>query len=253
VDKKRWREKDKPDNCIHGAGATGAGGMGSISIIEALHAVGEEFIISTDPSPETIADCFRLRFEVYCVERNFLPGMNGLEFDEFDKNSRHVALRNRHSGELVGTVRMVMPVSGGTEHRFPMLQVCEPAHLDLLPVTSTVEISRFAISKSRRGPSASALLRLGLVQGLVRLSGELGLTHWCAVMEPSLLRLLRMTSINFVPVGPLVEYHGLRQPCYNHVGDLLDGVAAGRRDIWKYLTMDGKLWRSRTREAAIAA
>jgi N-acyl amino acid synthase of PEP-CTERM/exosortase system len=134
-----------------------------------------------------------------------------------------------------------------------MLEVCEPTLLSPLPVRSTAEISRFAISKTRRNIMAPALLRLALVQGLVRLSGELGLTDWCAVMEPTLLRLLRMTSINFLPVGLPVEYHGLRQPCHNRIGDLLDGVANGRPDIWKYLTQDGRFWRRPPRQAAIAA
>jgi len=227
--------------------------MGSISVNEALHAVNDEFVVTTELSPDAIQECFRLRFEVYCLDRNFLPGLNGLEYDEFDEYSRHVALWNRHTGELAGTVRMVMPSAKATEHHFPMLHVCDPALLGPLPVRSTVEVSRFAISKTRRSSAAPALSRLGLVQGLVRLSGEIGLTHWCAVMEPSLLRLLRMTSINFLPVGPLVEYHGPRQPCYNHIGDLLDGVAQGRLDIWKYLTQDGRLWRTPPRRPAIAA
>ena len=227
--------------------------MGSLSVIEALNAVNEEFIVSTELSSELIRECFRLRFDVYCRERSFLPGVNGLEYDEYDQCSRHVALWSRASGELVGTVRMVMPVAGGADHDFPMLHVCDPMLLDPLPVATTVEISRFAISKTRRTGSASALSRLGLIQGLVQVSAELGLTHWCAVMEPSLLRLLRMTSINFISVGPLVEYHGLRQSCYNDIGDLLDGVAEGRPDIWNYLTKDGSLWRSPVREPAIAA
>lgn len=232
---------------------TGQDTMGPTTVIDALHAVNDEFIVSTDVTPDEIKECFRLRFEVYCLERSFLPGMNGLEYDEFDARSRHVALWNRDNGELVGTVRMVMPNTESMAHDFPMLHVCDREYLDTLPLRSTVEISRFAISKTRRSSTSSALSRLGLVQGLVKLSGELGMTHWCAVMEPSLLRLLRMTSINFVSVGPLVEYHGLRQPCYNHIGDLLSGVAHGCHEVWRYLTLDGSLWHGRVRAPAIAA
>jgi len=227
--------------------------MGSISVIEALHAVNDEFIVSANLSSDIITECFRLRFEVYCQERGFLPGANGLEFDEFDEYSRHVALFCRQSGQLVGTVRMVVGAPYAREHEFPMSHVCAPGLLNTLPLRSTVEISRFAISKNRRSSAPPALLRLGLVQGLIDLSGQLELTHWCAVMEPSLLRLLRMTSINFLPLGPLVEYHGLRQPCFNRIDDLLDGVAAGRPDVWSYLTRDGELWRHPLREPAIAA
>ncbi len=229
--------------------------MGVLSIRAALQEVNDDFIVSTDLSSAIIKECFRLRFEVYCLERNFEPGIDGLESDEFDQYSRQVALFHRSSGELVGTVRMIMPPHGSTEHDFPMAHVCDATLLDPLPVDTTVEISRFAISKKRRNctASASALARLALVQGLVKLSAELGITHWCAVMEPSLVRLLRTTSINFLPIGPLVEYHGVRQPCYNRLNDLLDSVALGQPDLWNYLTRQGSLWRALIRQTAIAA
>jgi N-acyl amino acid synthase of PEP-CTERM/exosortase system len=94
-------------------------------------------------------------------------------------------------------------------------------------------------------------MRLALVRGLVALSAQLGVTHWCAVMEPSLLRLLRATSIFFENFGPPVEYHGLRQPCYNGVGDILDRVAEDRPLLWQFLTANGALWdrRAMTRQS----
>jgi N-acyl amino acid synthase of PEP-CTERM/exosortase system len=85
-------------------------------------------------------------------------------------------------------------------------------------------------------------MRLGLIQGLVRLSGESGTTHWCAVMERSLLRLLQSTAIYFQPIGPLVEHHGIRQPAAAPLSTLLRRVAAEQPEVWQFLTDAGRLY-----------
>ena len=57
-------------------------------------------------------------------------------------------------------------------------------------------------------------LPLGLIKSCVEMSVREGMTHWAAVMEPALLRLLTRLGIHFNPLGSLVEYHGRRQPCW---------------------------------------
>ena len=84
-------------------------------------------------------------------------------------------------------------------------------------------------------------LRLGLLQGVMRVSFELGLTHWCAAMELSLLRLLRGVSIHFEPIGPLVEYHGLRQPSIGVIDDILSRGKRERPELWDFVTDFGRL------------
>ena len=104
-----------------------------------------------------------------------------------------------------------------------MQAVCAAERFTVLPFLDTAEISRFALSKERRGLStaATSLSRLALVRGLVQLSQLEGVTHWCAVMERTLLRLLRASGIHFDYMGPLVEYHGLRQPAFCDLGAML--------------------------------
>ena len=84
-------------------------------------------------------------------------------------------------------------------------------------------------------------MRLGLIQSLVRMSTEYGITHWCAAMEPTLLRMLSAMAIRFRPIGPLIEYHGLRQPCYCVVDDMLNEVRRERPAFWSVLTDEGTL------------
>ena len=43
-------------------------------------------------------------------------------------------------------------------------------------------------------------------------------------------------AIRFRPVGPLVEYHGPRQPCYCVIADVLNAVRRERPAFWSVLT-----------------
>lgn len=207
----------------------------------AIAAARAEFAVRLADTPELIREAYRLRYQVYCVERGFLEGFEGLESDGYDTHSKHVVLCRRSTGQVIGTVRLVLPVPARPLDSFPVQHVCDPSLLQHLPFKATGEVSRFAISKEWFGAhrSTAGFARLGLVQGLIRLSTDVGVTHWCVVMERSLLRLLQSTAIHFLPLGPLVDYHGLRQPAHIEVSKMLDRVCHERPLLWDYLTEGG--------------
>jgi len=195
-------------------------------------------------TPEQIVEAKKLRYRVYCEERGYEPGEGGIEQDEFDGHARHVLVRSRITGEIYGTVRVVLSDEDRSADGFPMARVCESFVLGPLPKSATGEISRFALTRDRNGlsPATAALMRLFLIRGVIAVSGELGLTHWCAIMEKTLLRLLRSTSIYFLPVGPAVEYHGVRQPAIFTLADGFERMRRENPEIWSFLTEDGTLW-----------
>jgi N-acyl amino acid synthase of PEP-CTERM/exosortase system len=82
---------------------------------------------------------------------------------------------------------------------------------------------------------------LGLVQMLLRQSVELGVEYWAAVMEPQLLRMLALMGIRFQPVGPLVSYHGLRQPSFCHIPVMVRNMALTKPESWAVVTNNGEL------------
>jgi N-acyl amino acid synthase of PEP-CTERM/exosortase system len=129
--------------------------------------------------------------------------------------------------------------------------------LTRLPLQRMGEVSRFSISKEFRrrkadtlyegrdtsgvGRTSGPLMSLGLLQSVVRMSAAHGITHLCAMMEPTLLRLLAATGILFQPLGPLVQHHGMRQPCYCELLPLLARLKSERRHVWDILTDNGTL------------
>jgi N-acyl amino acid synthase of PEP-CTERM/exosortase system len=205
-------------------------------------------------------ECFRLRYQVYCVENEFLPAASnpdGREIDQHDRRSLHGLLRFRRNGVSIGTVRVVLPESGAPA--LPMYRVCEEAGLSaslLPPMAETAEISRFAISKQFRQRAGDDLygrvyqpselarderrviphMTLGLIGLAIRLSRGSGIENVCAIMEPALIRLLGRVGIRWHAVGPLVDYHGLRQPCVTRLDELLAGVEAERPEIYEVLS-----------------
>ena len=197
-------------------------------------------------------ECYRLRYQVYRVEQGHSIGANGQESDEYDRHGKHVLLVHRMSGLAVGTVRVIPSTVANGLDSLPMSHICPPSTVAKLKQRlggrkiSIGEISRFAVSRERRlDLGASSFVRLALLQGVVRLSGELGLTDWCALMEPVLLRLHRTTGIHFDPIdyeAPLVECHGKRQPSHGDISTVLTRMRDEKPKVWEYITMHGSLW-----------
>ena len=208
-----------------------------------LAAAWRDFAVTVADTPDKLESAFRLRHQVYCVEREFEPGNGSLETDDFDGRSGHALLTQQSTGRVVGTVRVVAGAHG-RGISLPMQDYCASDLFRAMPMGSTGEISRFSISRDLRdvGCASNAMLRLGLMQGIVRLSGQMGLTHWCAVMEHTLLRLLRVSAIHFQPLGPAVEHRGLRQPSWGAIGTVLGRMRRERPVVWDYVTEGGSLW-----------
>ena len=214
-------------------------------------------------TPDRVVQAQKIRYQVYCVENPLettLDNPEGIETDEFDSHAIHSLLVARETGATLGTVRLIMPLPSAPERSFAVQRLLDASSLKVLlslPVGSMAEVSRFSISRHFRrlmtyapdfGDTDAAflsnsgpLMRLGLIQGLVRMSRQHGITHWCALMEPTLLRMLGAMAIRFRPIGPLVEFRGRRQPCYINVTDMLESVMHERPAFWEMITDGGSL------------
>ena len=226
------------------------------------------FEIKTDSDAGTRDEAFKLRYQVYCLERGYEDAAafhNRREQDLHDHHSLHGIVRHRQTCETMGAVRLVRGGGSTADRRhFPIEHAC-PGILtdnslgdDVLPRGATAEISRLAVSKASQcripqlagGEHALAragwrfngrcypLVTFGLFIALSRISIRNDITHWVAVMEPSLLRLLSRFGIRFHSIGGLIDYHGLRQPCYAEVQDIKRGVELGEQNLFNLARHD---------------
>ncbi|MBI5873808.1 MAG: PEP-CTERM/exosortase system-associated acyltransferase [Candidatus Omnitrophica bacterium] len=180
-------------------------------------------------SPESLQESYRLRFQVYCKECNFIeesqyPG--GYESDDYDRDSLHFgALGN--DGRLIGAVRLILPSCA----KFPIQERCPSFNFDDLNISrmECAEISRLTISKSWRQqidarPTNFILqvsyIALGLCHQMYRECRALGIDHCLALMEKPLWMLLKMHGFLFSPIGPEIDYFGKVTPYLIDIRDL---------------------------------
>jgi N-acyl amino acid synthase of PEP-CTERM/exosortase system len=178
-----------------------------------LNVLQTRMTVEVAQTPDAVREAQALRHQVFCLERRLFD--TRVDQDPFDQYARHLVVRRSSDREVVATSRIVRSRIAEEGIALPMHKYCCPTLFRNLPMESVGEISRFAISKQARGAEASSgpAVRLLLLRGILQTSQAMGLTHWCALMEPSLIRLLSATGVQFDALGSLVECFGQRLPC----------------------------------------
>jgi len=240
-----------------------------------LETFGKYFDISPADNPHDVRKALALRYQVYCIEHPFEDSSryrDGYERDEFDHRSVHSLLTHKTSGHAAATVRLVLSDCRDQWEPFPIEKHCAVDQtlwnriLGKVERRHIAEISRFAVSKEFRrrlgepetthgvvNPFQSKQqveqerrvlpqITLGLFQAIVRMSHDHDIKVWVAVMEPTLLRLLRRFGIYFTPVGDPVDYHGLRVPCVGPVDEVMEGIRKNFPEVLAFITCEGQLW-----------
>jgi N-acyl-L-homoserine lactone synthetase len=197
-------------------------------------------------TPELVERAYQLRYQIFCIEeQRFDPREhpNGLEMDVFDAHSVHSLLIYRASQSVAGAVRLVLPVPAERGISLPIQQcglyraLADPG---VLTRAGMAEVSRFCIQKDFRG-GALPYITLGLYRAILDMCANFGITHVCAYMKPSLVRLLTRFGFVFAEVGCLVNYHGWRQPVFWDLETALLGVWRRRPQAWAIMTDRGRL------------
>lgn len=190
------------------------------------------------PGATEMEEVYRLRYKVYCLECGYEDAddyHDGLESDDFDDVSTHFIASEKYSGKVVGTARIIHAEEKGLPalNNFKLQKKLLPD----IPLSQVGEISRLAISKEYRRQAVDKAIQgdkiislqsrnvdmrlrrkfetdlvCGLYYSIYQESIDCGITHLFAVMADSLYAILQRWGLEFKPVGPVVDYHGLRRP-----------------------------------------
>jgi N-acyl amino acid synthase of PEP-CTERM/exosortase system len=215
-----------------------------------------------DDDPLLLEQGYRLRYQVYCLERQFLPAgdyPDELERDTSDRDSIHVGAVDA-GGTLAGTARLVLPNGAG----LPLFH-----HCTLFPDETTlddagnlvVEVSRVSISRhyTRRRddppfgqpqavePDPGAQVEATaerrrrrsepfrtLLQAIIHGARSVGATHLLGATDAALHRWLVHFGFPYRLAGPEVDYYGLVAPHIMSMSEFDDVVRSGR-----YPVLDG--------------
>jgi len=208
-----------------------------------------------DEVPHLLEQSYRLRYDVYCLERHFLPAdryPTGLEIDEFDRHSLHVGAVDA-AGDLAGTARAITV----TEMGLPLFDHCTsfPHETQFHRANAgLVEVGRLVVGqryRRRRGdlgggvenaPSPSHIAeyrgeerrRIGedacttTLKALYNETRRISATHWLAAMEVPLHRQLLQQGFPFRAFGPESDYYGLVVPYQMALDELAAVIQSGR-------------------------
>ncbi|MBK6880838.1 MAG: PEP-CTERM/exosortase system-associated acyltransferase [Elusimicrobia bacterium] len=209
-----------------------------------------KFVVAT--TPKLLQGVHRLRYDVYVNEYHFEKAEDhpsGLEKDEWDPMSLHMAAVDAEEN-VVGTIRLVL----NSPHGLPTLHAVTPFYQEPHPSSPRIaEVSRLAVARdfrrrvedgfrgvddlaeaapgsrfhrAEKGEFNSQDRRrqfaviLGLFKIMYHVSKRINLADWYMVSEKRLWYLLKRYHILFHPVGPEMEYHGVRIPYIGHISEI---------------------------------
>ena len=225
------------------------------------------FTASRVSDPDALGRGYRIRFEVFCIERGFLRSEDypdQVESDPYDAQAVHF-LASHSSGQPAGTARLVLNGPLG----LPMLGHCElePGYRFLADPGHPLgpryaEISRLAVARGYRrrgedgvlgGPPragrscASGAKSIGSSRQVPEMLPEVfrliyqeskrrGITHWVVAMERGLHVMLRRMGFQFTPIGPETDYYGPVRPYLAEIAALEWDTGRQRRAALAFMT-----------------
>jgi N-acyl amino acid synthase of PEP-CTERM/exosortase system len=215
-------------------------------------------------------EVYKLRYQVYCIENNFeSPSQfsDQIESDAYDQYSVHYLIRHKKSGFYAATTRLILPDANNPEKLFPLEEYCEIDNFEVMqPINRAhlAEVSRFCVSKkfkkrqneahtlaaissdwqnystqNKRRNNFPHIITFALIACCIKASYENDIHYLYGTLEPPWFRFLSLSGINFIKIGPLIDYHGERWPAVIKITDLLDSVNAKNPDICDLLTNKG--------------
>lgn len=195
----------------------------------------KDMLIKRVTNTKELNDVFRIRYDVYCLERGYERAEDcpsGFEMDEYDPYSLHFIAYVKSNP--VGTARVILPNPLG----LPVERYC---NVDIKTFCSdtvqAAEISRLAVSsEATKGFSINrGGITLSLIRELFKVAAPLNVKYVFSAMSTGLDRMLKKCGIQFYQAGAPVEYHGIRTPYYASIDDLKTELSNNREDIFKFL------------------
>lgn len=188
---------------------------------------------------------FRLRYDVYCVEKNWLEASQYPDCMEIDREDARsiVFLARERSGKPVGTVRLI--VNGG-DSASPLPISRHPSIQGKTDTGLSLEISRFSILESRRsGEISIGLIRLLFLTVLSEFKDYRNLYF---SVEERFLTTLNLLGFEFRQIAPGADWYGdFLIPSCQEISTIDDSIRKRNPVFYKWL-WEGDLFRNEGKE-----
>lgn len=179
---------------------------------------------------------YHLRYQVYCLEKQFEPSErfdNCLEIDSFDQHSVHFLIQHKASGNWVGAARLVI----GEPAQLPITRIARFS-LEGYDVEGKrfAELSRLSILKSFRRHGEQQYVSepevlLGLIRAVKDYSEQAKIDYWLFLCRRSIMRIVGNLGMHMDIIGEPCEYRGTRFPYLAKVATAFDGIAQRSMEV----------------------
>jgi len=215
---------------------------------------------------KALDDSYRLRYEIYCSEEQFLPAQDypdHLQFDNYDEVSEHFIVREAAMDKLAGCSRLIKyskELGFPTADHFPELY----SKLSGLPLEKVCEVSRFCVSSDFRQrlvpkdgpygiesylpenrielPEGQAenrrypIVLLLMIKAMYQLSLKRENRYWIASMEPGLIRYFSSCGMQWVRLAnDYIDFYGKVMPCLVDLEKAINQMSEKRPDIHNFI------------------
>jgi N-acyl-L-homoserine lactone synthetase len=176
------------------------------------------FVIKRVETAEELELSQRLRYEVYCVEKQWLDPADfpeGRERDSYDEHASHF-LALGIAGETVGTMRLITD----GEHPLP---VEEYFGIEIDRSLGNAELSRLVVGAPYR--SSQHEIMLGICKAVYDEACTSNVDQLYSIMDRVLLRTLQMVGFPFTALGePRFVWGDHTVPCVCPVGEVIPSL-----------------------------
>jgi len=231
------------------------------------------FTLVEADTQELREQCFKLRYEVFCLENGYEdPARNTdqMECDTYDLDAVHFLLMHNDSGRAAGTVRVILPQADRQFDSFPVQNLCDHPILHTAGRPMQIcQISRLCMSdffrrRDRDGRVLPAYYEqenlkgkkegnmiyvrrripyapLGLFQMAFEAALSRGIMDCVMFIEPDQLAGFKRMGIAYSVLGPRLDHHGGQQPVIFNIKHVLDTMLIDNPQCWDVVSDMGRL------------
>lgn len=205
--------------------------------------------------PQDLDHVYKLRYEVYCLEKAFENSSHfphEQEIDIYDARSVYILIQHKKSGEFIGTARLILPDRGNINDisydHFPAQKLSKHSMVydeNIFPLNRTAEVSRICYSQKKAtelGIDAleRKLILPGLLNGIYMLSDLHQVDIFMALLEKRLIDKCHIIGFSPCDVGDAIEHKGTRHLVSYDRNKCADYVLAKNNELWQVITSNGK-------------
>ncbi|MEH6626054.1 MAG: PEP-CTERM/exosortase system-associated acyltransferase [Motiliproteus sp.] len=187
-------------------------------------------------------EALRVRHQVYCTELNWEEeNQYEQEIDSYDAQSLHCLLRDQQTGDCIGCVRIIYPLSEYEGKNLPFMLACGRKLKENHPNVAIpfAEVSRLAILKEYRKSASNVrelncpLMVTSLYLGVLHLARRSDIEHLYILAAPALILQLKLLGARVEQIGDPIDCNGLRAPYVIRVSLIIQDMHIYLRPIFQ--------------------